>query len=271
MANDRKRWRVEPGKALKLGRLKSDSTAGAPGDEDSTKATFPEMWDRLLDLQERLYAESKQSLLVILQALDAAGKDNTIEHVFKGMNPSGVRVSSFKVPTEEERAHDFLWRIHQQTPKRGEIGVFNRSHYEDVLVVRVHDLVPEKVWRPRYRHIRAFERNLLDSNTTIVKLYLNISKDEQRKRLQARIDNPEKHWKFRVADLEERKLWDDYRKAFEEAISETSTRHAPWYVVPADHKWYRNWAVLRILTETLEAMDPQFPKPEGDLSGVVVE
>ena len=179
------------------------------------------------------------------------------------MNPSGVQVASFKVPTEEERAHDFLWRIHRQTPRLGEIGVFNRSHYEDVLVVRVHDLVPEKVWRPRYKHIRAFEQNLLDGSTTIVKLYLHISKDEQRERLQARVDDPEKHWKFRTADLEERKLWDDYRKAFEEAISETSTRHAPWYVVPADHKWYRNWAVLRILTETLEAMDPAVPEARG--------
>ncbi len=271
MANDRKRWRVEPGKAVKLGRLKSDSTAGAPGDEDATKSTFPEMWDRLLDLQERLYAESKQSLLVILQALDAAGKDNTIEHVFKGMNPSGVRVSSFKVPTEEERAHDFLWRIHQQTPKHGEIGVFNRSHYEDVLVVRVHDLVPEAIWRARYEHIRAFEQLLVDGGTTVVKLFLHISKDEQRERLQALIDNPEKHWKFRTADLEERKLWDDYRRAFEEAISETSTKHAPWYVVPADHKWYRNWAVLRILVETLEEMDPQWPADVEGVAGTAIE
>jgi PPK2 family polyphosphate:nucleotide phosphotransferase len=271
MAKDRKRWLVEPGKTVKLARLKSGSTAGAPGDKEATEAAFPEMWPRLHDLQERLWAEAERSLLVVVQAMDAGGKDGTIEHVFRGMNPQGVRVASFKVPTDDELAHDFLWRVHQHAPRRGEIGVFNRSHYEDVLIVRVHEIVPEKVWRPRYEHIRAFERLLVDSGTTIVKLYLHISADEQRQRLQARLDDPAKRWKFRRADLDERKRWDDYRAAFEEAISETSTKDAPWYVVPADRKWYRNWAVLRILTETLEAMDPRFPEPEEDLSGVVVE
>jgi PPK2 family polyphosphate:nucleotide phosphotransferase len=271
MAKDSKRWRIQPGKAVHLGDIDTGSTAGAPGDEDATEATFPDLWADLHDLQERLFAESQRSLLVVLQAMDAGGKDGTVGHVFKGMNPQGVRVASFKVPTEEERAHDFLWRIHHQVPRHGEIGVFNRSHYEDVLVVRVHDLVPKAVWKKRYEHIRAFERGLVDGGTTVVKLYLHISKDEQKERLQARLDDPSKHWKFRVGDLAERERWADYRAAFEDAIAETSTADAPWYVVPADHKWYRNWAVLRILTETLQAMDPQFPAPEDDLSSVVIE
>jgi PPK2 family polyphosphate:nucleotide phosphotransferase len=270
MANDRKRWRIQPGKAVDLRDIDPSSTAGGPDDKAAAHATFPELWDGLLDLQERLYAESGRSLLVVLQAMDAGGKDGTIEHVFKGLNPQGVRVSSFKAPTEEELAHDFLWRIHQQAPRHGEIGVFNRSHYEDVLVVRVHELVPKSVWKARYEHIRAFEQALVDGGTAIVKLYLHISKEEQAERLQARLDDPTKHWKFRAGDLAERERWDDYRAAFEDAIAETSTEDAPWYVVPGDHKWYRNWAVLRILTETLEAMDPQFPPPEEDLSSVVI-
>jgi PPK2 family polyphosphate:nucleotide phosphotransferase len=270
MGKDRDRWVVQPGATVKLSKIDTASTDGAPGDKEATQATFPEMWDRMHELQERLYAESKQSLLVVLQAMDAGGKDGTIEHVFKGMNPQGVRVASFKVPTEQEQAHDFLWRIHQQAPRQGEIGVFNRSHYEDVLVVRVHELVPPKVWKRRYEHIRAFEELLVTGGTTVVKLMLHISKVEQKERLQARLDDPTKHWKFRVADLAERDRWDDYQEAFEDAIEETSTDAAPWYVVPGDRKWYRNWAILRILTETLEAMDPQFPKPEDDLSGVVI-
>ena len=271
MSDDRARWRVDPGSRLDLTVWPTDSTDGAPStSKKKVEATFPEMWERLSDLQERLYAESKQSLLVVLQATDAGGKDGTIEHVFRGMNPQGVRVASFKSPTDEERAHDFLWRIHKQTPRQGEVGVFNRSHYEDVLIVRVHDLVPEETWRQRFQHIRDFEQTLAESGTTIVKLMLNISKDEQRERLQARLDDPAKHWKFNVADLDERARWDDYRDAFEDAISETSTELAPWYVIPADKKWYRNWIVLRILIETLEAMDPQFPPPAEGLDSVVV-
>lgn len=271
MASDRKRWRIEPGRKVDLARIKTDGTTGGPKDKAAAEASFPELWDRLSELQERLYAEARQSLLVVLQAIDAGGKDGTVEHVFKGVNPQGVHVASFKAPTEEELGHDFLWRVHQHAPGHGQIGVFNRSHYEDVLVVRVHDLVPEDVWRARYEHIRAFERLLVAGGTTVVKLFLHISKEEQRERLQARIDDPAKHWKFRLADLEERAHWDDYQEAFADAIRETSTADAPWYVIPADKKWYRNWAVLRILVETLEQMDPQFPAPEEDLEGVVVE
>jgi PPK2 family polyphosphate:nucleotide phosphotransferase len=271
-ADDRARWRVKPGKRLDLRSWPTSSTDGAPGaGKDEAEATFPELWQRLHELQERLYAESERALLVVLQATDAGGKDGTIEHVFRGMNPQGVRVASFKAPTPEELAHDFLWRIHKEVPRKGEVGVFNRSHYEDVLVVRVRELVPEDIWRKRYQHIRDFEQTLVESGTTVVKFMLHISKDEQRQRLQARLDDPAKHWKFNPADLEERERWDDHRAAFEEAITETSTADAPWHVIPADKKWYRNWIVLRILVQTLEAMDPQFPPPAEGLDGITID
>jgi PPK2 family polyphosphate:nucleotide phosphotransferase len=269
-AADRARWLVEPGTRLDLHAWPTDSTDGAPVGKRATELTFPKMWERLGELQERLYAESRQSLLVVLQATDAGGKDGTIRHVFRGLNPQGVRVASFKAPSHEELAHDFLWRIHKETPRRGEVGVFNRSHYEDVLIVRVHELVPEDTWRRRFGHIREFEQTLVDSGTTIVKLMLHISRGEQRKRLQSRLDDPAKHWKFNAADLDERERWDDYHAAFEDAISETSTPDAPWYVIPADKKWYRNWIVLRILLETLEAMDPKFPPPAVGLDKIVI-
>lgn len=202
--------------------------------------------------------------------MDAGGKDGTIGHVFRGLNPAGCRVASFKAPTEEELAHDFLWRVHQVVPGRGEVAVFNRSHYEDVLVARVHNLVPEDVWRPRYKHIVAFEQNLAAAGTRIVKLFLHISKEEQARRLRERLKDPTKRWKLRLSDLEERKRWDDYQAAYAEAIERTSTKAAPWYVIPADHKWYRNWAVSRILLETFAEMDPHYP-PAAGLAGVVID
>ena len=266
---DSDRWRVAPGTPLDLSAVPTDSKEGAPGDKDETKAALGSMLDVLRETQERLWAERRQSLLIVLQAIDAGGKDGTIEHLFRGMNPVGARVASFRVPNEEERAHDFLWRIHKQAPANGEIVVFNRSHYEDVLVVRVHAIVPEEVWRPRFAHITAFEDNLQAAGTRIVKLFLHISKDEQARRFQARIDEPHKRWKFRKDDLKERERWDDYQHAFADAISETSTPGAPWFVIPADRKWYRNWAVTRIVQETLDAMDPQYP-PAEDLDGVVI-
>lgn len=266
--HDSARWRVEPGTELRLGKVDTDSTARAPsGQKAKTMDAFAGLHAELAVLQERLYAEGRQSLLVVLQALDAGGKDGTIGHVFRGLNPAGCRVVSFKVPSEQERSHDFLWRVHAQAPARGEVVVFNRSHYEDVLVVRVHALVPEEVWRPRYALINAFEESLAAAGTRVVKLYLHVSKDEQARRLQDRLDDPEKRWKFRTADLEERARWDDYQAAFEEAITRTSTAQAPWFVIPADRKWYRNWAVSRILIETLQDMDPQYP-PGEDLTGV---
>lgn len=237
------------------------SRAGAPGDKDTTTEALAPLNERLFALQERLWAEGKQSLLVVLQAMDTGGKDGTIRHVFRGLNPAGVRVASFKAPTAEELRHDFLWRVHRQAPAAGEVVIFNRSQYEDVLIVRVHESVPEKVWRPRYDAIVDFERHLAEAGTTIVKFWLHISPDEQRNRLQARLDDPDKRWKFNPVDLDERKLWPRYQQAAEEMLWRTSTDDAPWYVVPADHKWYRNWVVSHVLIETLGAMDPRYPDP----------
>jgi PPK2 family polyphosphate:nucleotide phosphotransferase len=263
--SDADRWRVAPGATVDLTAIDPGSTDGAPGDGDgdetkeTTKATFKDLRHELRDLQTRLWAEHEQALLVVLQAMDAGGKDGTVKHVFRGANPMGIRVTSFKKPSEDELDHDFLWRVHKVTPAKGEIGVFNRSHYEDVLVARVHELVPERRWRPRFETIRAFEDGLTRSGTRVIKVYLHISKDEQKERFDARRENPVKRWKWNDQDLVERKRWDDYRAAYEEAIAATSTEAAPWYVVPADHKWYRNWAVSRILIETLQDMNPQFP------------
>jgi PPK2 family polyphosphate:nucleotide phosphotransferase len=264
------RWRVAEGTRLSLGRLDARSTDGAPGDKEATRAASAELRGELVEQQARLYAESAQGLLVVLQAMDTGGKDGAIRNVFSGVNPQGVTVTSFKAPSAEELARDFLWRVHRATPERGRIAVFNRSHYEDVLVARVHRHVGPKVVRARYEHIRAFEASLADARTQVVKLYLHISKEEQRARLQSRLDDPSKHWKFDIGDLDERKLWPDYQRVFRDAISATTTAAAPWYVIPADRKWYRDWAILTVLTETLAAMDPQYPPgPEG-LADVVI-
>ena len=217
-----------------------------------------------------MYAQGSHRVLVVLQAMDAGGKDGTIRVVFDGVNPQGVRVASFKKPSEVELAHDYLWRCHAEVPASGELVIFNRSHYEDVLVVRVHEFVPEARWRRRYQHIRNFEELLTDEGTTIVKVFLHISKDEQATRLQERIDDPTKRWKFAKADLAERARWDDYQKAFEEALSETSTKAAPWYVVPADRNWFRNLVVAEILVETLEGLKLAYPPAEPGVEGLVV-
>ena len=225
---------------------------------------------RLSKLQERLYAENKQSLLIVLQAMDTGGKDGTIKHVFSRVNPQGCRVRSYKAPTPEELSHDFLWRYHQHTPARGMITIFNRSHYEDVLVVRVKELVEEEEWRDRYRMINDFEHLLTLNNTIVLKFFLNISKDEQKRRLERRLSNPNKHWKFSKNDVIERKYWHDYQQAFEDAINSCSADHAPWYVIPANKKWYRNLVVARTVADTLEAMNPQYPEPEMDLESVII-
>jgi PPK2 family polyphosphate:nucleotide phosphotransferase len=245
-----------------------------PGDKVDKKESKDELLKinaRLEELQEMLYAEHKHKILVVLQAMDSGGKDGTIRHVFNGVNPQGVKVASFKVPTKEELDHDYLWRVHKHTPGKGEIVIFNRSHYEDVLVVRVHDLVPKSVWRRRFKHIRDFERILADEGTTILKLFLHIDLDEQKERFQARLDTPHKRWKFRLGDLEERKLWDNYQNAYEEAISKTSTEWAPWYIIPANRKWYRNLVISRIIVETLESLNMSYPKSEEDLEDNVIE
>ena len=267
---DYQRWQVE-GKNLDLADIDTKSTEGAPGDKDATREATPALITELSELQNRLWAEHRQSLLVVLQAMDAGGKDGTIRKVLTGVNPQGVRVASFKAPTAQELAHDFLWRIHQHAPGHGEIGVFNRSHYEDVLIVRVDEIVPEPVWRKRYDTIRHFEAGLAEGGTTIIKIFLHISKDEQAERFRARLDTPEKRWKFSAADLEVRAKWDAYQVAYAEALSETSTTQCPWNVVPADRKWYRDWAVLQIMLGTLKKMDPQYPTEEAGLDSIVID
>ena len=256
------RWRVKPKDRVDLADHDPDSTEGAPGgDRAETEAALPELQAALADLQDRLFAESRRSLLVVLQALDAGGKDGTIKHVFRGVNPQGCRVQSFKEPTNLELAHDFLWRVHRATPRAGEIGIFNRSHYEDVLVTRVHGTISEEACRERYELINAFEATLAHGGTTVIKLFLHISKKEQRKRIDARLHEQKKRWKFQPSDLAERERWDDYQRAFEAALTATSTAQAPWYVIPSDHKWYRNWAVNRVLLDALVRIDPQYPEP----------
>ena len=262
-------YRVAPGSAVSLSDI--DPNAPAEYTKGSAKAEAKSLNRRLEALQELLYAEDKHKVLIVLQAMDAAGKDGTIRHVFDRLNLQGVKVASFKKPTSLELAHDYLWRIHSQTPGTGEITIFNRSHYEDVLIVRVLNLVPEARWSVRYQHIIDFERLLVDEGTTVRKFYLHISKDEQRERLQARLDDPDKHWKFDSGDLDQRARWGDYMAAYEAALSQTSTEAAPWYVIPANQKWYRNLAISRVLVDTLEGLAMDFPASEEDLSGVVVE
>jgi PPK2 family polyphosphate:nucleotide phosphotransferase len=227
--------------------------------------------ERLASLQDRLWAEAKKSVLVVVQGIDAAGKDGTIKHVMGAFNPQGCPVTSFKVPSAQELAHDYLWRVHARVPAKGEIGIFNRSHYEEVLVVRVHDLVPKAVWSKRYGQINAFEETLASTGTTVVKFFLSISRDEQRRRFQARYDDPAKRWKFSMGDLEERERWDDYQAAFEDMLSKTSTSVAPWYVIPADRNWFRNLAVADILGDVIEALDPQYPVPADLPANLVIK
>ncbi|MGI9418598.1 MAG: polyphosphate kinase 2 family protein [Geminicoccaceae bacterium] len=240
-------------------------------DRDEAEAVTARDVEAIAELQNRLYAEGRQALVVVFQATDTGGKDSTIRKVLGPINPQGVHVTSFKAPSSTELAHDYLWRIHQAVPAKGMIGVFNRSHYEDVLIVRVRDLAPKDDIEQRYDQINAFERHLAENHVTILKFFLHISKDEQKERLQARLDDPEKHWKFNPGDLDERKLWDDYEDAFEIALSRCSTRHAPWFVIPADRKWYRNAVVARVIRHTLEEMDPRYPEAEHDVDGIVID
>ena len=265
------RYRFPDGAVVDLSVLDPRDTSAFEGSKSDGKARLKELTDELEDLQELLHAEGRHKLLVVLQAMDTGGKDGTIRHVFDGVNPLGVKVASFRQPTVEELAHDYLWRVHRHTPGDGEIAIFNRSHYEDVLVVRVHHLVPETVWSRRYDHINAFEQLLADEGTTILKFFLHISREEQAERLQARLDDPAKHWKFSVGDLDERARWDDYMAAYEAVLSRTSTDHAPWYVVPADRKWYRNLVVSTIVTDTLRGFDMSYPQAEDDLSGITID
>jgi len=264
------RYRVKPDRRVDLAHWNPNDTSALDGSEEEAEDRLVKLNRQLEDLQELLYAEGKRRLLVVLQAMDTGGKDATIRPVFEGVNPLGVKVASFKVPTPEELGHDFLWRVHRQTPAKGEITIFNRSHYEDVLVVRVHKLVSPDVWRGRYARISDFERILAEEGTTILKFFLHISKDEQKKRLQARLDERDKRWKFNVGDLKERKLWPAYMRAYEDAIGKTSTQWAPWYIVPANHKWYRNLVVATIMVETLKSLKMRYPEPKDNLDRVVI-
>ena len=258
------RYRAEPGERFSIAET-DPGDLDSFDDKDEVITQLDGLVRQIADLQERLYAEEKRALLIVLQGIDAAGKDGSVKHVLHGTNPSGVRVYSFRQPTSEEAAHDFLWRYHQATPADGMIHVFNRSHYEDVLVVRVKDLAPEELWRSRYDSINDFERMLVREGTTILKFFLHISRDEQLKKFRERLERPDKYWKWSDNDIKEREHWAEYQRAYEDAVNATSTPWAPWYVVPADHRWFRNYVVARVVAATLGAMDPRFPEPPGEI------
>lgn len=260
---------LKPGNPIQLADVTTNGKT-FHDDRDKAEKEFVKLRNELIELQTALYAEGKRKVLVVLQAMDAGGKDGTIRHIFKGVNPQGVRVTSFKKPSSEELAHDFLWRIHKATPKTGMIEVFNRSHYEDVLIVRVDEIISEKVWRPRYEVINQFEKHLVDSGTTIIKFFLHISKDEQRERFQDRLNETDKHWKFDRGDLGKRKQWDEYQLALQDMLNECTTDHAPWHLIPADQKWYRNLAIMRTVVSTMKDMKLKYPVSE-DLSDVVID
>jgi len=259
-----KRLIVKPGSRVHLKDFDPDDTLGC----DKNNELIQKNVDRLLELQQVLYADRRYAPLIVLQAMDAGGKDGTIRHVMSGLNPQGVQVTSFKVPTDEEREHDFLWRIHKAAPRRGDIGIFNRSHYEDVLVVRVHKLVSKSVWSSRYEQINDFENILNENSTRILKFFLHISKDEQLRRFQQRLSDPKRNWKLSLPDFKEREHWDEYVEAYEAALSKCSTKHAPWYIIPANHKWFRNYAISSIVIDSLEGMKLRYPPASIDLSSI---
>ncbi|MGA2198498.1 MAG: polyphosphate kinase 2 family protein [Nitrososphaerales archaeon] len=265
------RYMVQPGSKLNLEGFDPNDTSGFDG-EEADAVTISKHLDQKLDrLQERLYAEHKHKVLIVLQAMDTGGKDGTIRRIFDGVNPSGVRVAHFGVPTPQEQDHDFLWRVHAQVPGKGELVIFNRSHYEGVLVERVHGLVAKKVWKMRYKQINDFERLLSEEGTTVLKFFLYIDEDEQKRRLQERVDDPEKQWKFKVEDLAERKLWPQYMKAYQQAMQHTSTEQAPWYIVPANNEWFRDLLVSSVVVDALEGLRMEYPPLLHDLKSVVIK
>ncbi len=266
-----KKFLIKPETKVKLSKWDPNDTGDFNGGKEEGLAKLEKLNGKLESLQELLFAEHKHKVLIVLQAMDTGGKDGAIRRVFDRVNPAGVRVASFKAPTAEELDHDFLWRIHKQVPGKGEMVIFNRSHYEDVLVVRVHNYVSPEIWGKRFEQINEFERTLVENGTTILKFYLHIDLDEQKARFQARLDDPTKRWKFRLGDLEERKFWPDYMKAFEDVLSKTSTEHAPWYIVPANRKWFRDLVISSMLVDTLEGLKMSYPESEENLDGVVIE
>ena len=264
-----KKYRVEPDSKVDFSKWDPEDSSEFDGNKEEGRAALANLNRKLAELQEVLYAEHKHKVLIILQAMDTGGKDGAIRHVFKGIDPQGVRVASFKIPSAIEIDHDYLWRIHQQTPGKGEIVIFNRSHYEDVLVVRVHKLVPEEVWKRRYDQINNFEKLLAEEGTTILKFYLHISSEEQKERLRARLEDPTKHWKFDPDDLKERHLWKEYVRAYEDALEKTSTKYAPWYIVPANKKWYRDLVMASVILETLKDLKMEYPQPKYDVASIL--
>jgi len=261
---------VKPGSKVSLKDVDPDDTGPYRSAEDAA-GVLEKHLSELSKQQNLLYAQNKYALLIVLQGMDTAGKDGTIRHVMSGLSPLGVTVKAFKAPHEEELAHDFLWRVHQAVPRRGFLGIFNRSHYEDVLIARVHDLVPKKVWKLRYEQINCFEKSLVENRVLILKFFLHISKAEQRERLQERLRDPTRYWKFSLNDVEERGYWSAYRKAYEDALERCSTKWAPWHIVPANKKWYRNLVVAQTIVETLGALDMHYPAPAIDLSKIVIK
>lgn len=265
------RYRVKPDMTVDFGAIDSSEKSVF---EQLSKDTFEPVLNKLLaelrELQKVLYAQNKHRVLVVVQAMDTGGKDGCIKNVFSGIDPQGIRVQAFKKPSEEELAHDFLWRIHQQVPRNGGLVIFNRSHYEDIIAVRVKKLFPDEVWQRRQRHVLEFERMLAEEGTTIIKIFLHISKDEQKKRLEARLANPGKYWKFNPDDLTDRALWSDFMGAYQEVIGKTSSDIAPWYIVPADRKWYRNLVVAKIMVDTLKGLNMQYPQIDWDPKSIVV-
>ena len=265
------RYRVKPGHKIDLGAVDAGECTLFSGGKGKSQEAFDELRDELQALQKVLYAQNKHRILIVLQAMDTGGKDGCVKHVFSRVDPQGVQVKAFKKPSEEEAAHDFLWRVHHHVPGNGQIVIFNRSHYEDILAVRVKKLFGDEVWQRRYRHIIEFERMLAEEGTTIIKMFLHISKDEQKKRLESRLANPIKHWKLNPDDLVDRARWDDFQKGYEDLMERTSTEAAPWYVIPADRKWYRNLVVARLMVDTLRGLKMDFPKPDWDPASVVIE
>ncbi len=258
---------VRPGSKLHLNHRDPGDTFGKKRDDKALDKTLT----RLRELQHLLYADKRYSLLIVLQGLDASGKDGTIRSVMSGVNPQGCEVTSFKAPSTEELSHDFLWRIHRAVPNQGNIGIFNRSHYEDVLIVRVHELAPKEVWRKRYRQINDFEQMLTENGVTILKFFLHISREEQKNRFEARIRDSSRNWKLSLPDFEERQHWDEYVEAYEDALRKCSTDHVPWYVIPSDHKWFRNYVVAELIVRALNRMRLKYPLPTVDISKVILE
>ena len=266
------RYRVEPGSKLDFAKVDCTEKFLFQGvHKEDFEPQFDELQDHLQHLQKLLYAQNKHRVLVVMQAMDTGGKDGCIKHVFSRIDPQGIHVRSFKKPSEEELAHDFLWRVHAKVPSTGQLVIFNRSHYEDIIAVRVKKIFPDEVWKKRQRHVVEFERMLAEEGTVIVKIFLHISKDEQKRRLESRIQNPAKHWKFNPEDLADRARWSEFMDAYQDVISKTSTELAPWYVVPADRKWYRNLCVARIMVDTLKRLDMKFPEIDWDPKAIKIE